>query len=521
MSEAGRPGVLSRWRAALRCSMTAQIGLSITLVATVLVAGSSLLVLQLSRKELGDLADVVLLAHLVNLRQELEAGDQPLPELADRWVQRSVQQLGSLQAALLDDQGRVLAVSEGFPLPLVPLPARPLAASLLPDQVTPEQVRILQQRQGALTHEWQAGDGRVFRFIVGRLVGAGSVSVGGLQVVLTLDAEPSRDLVRRSGAVIALALLLSLATAAALGVGIARRIAVAARQLGRAASSIGDRAQGERLDVQALPHELRDTGQAFNRMLDRLEAAFERQSQFSSDLAHDLRTPLNNLLGEAQVALSRPRAPDEYRSVLVSAVEDYERLQRLIENMLLLARADDSTAVLQREWLDLQVLGSRMRDYFDMVAEERGVNLVLEWRGEKVSQGQLWADRTMVARAIGNLLSNALRYAPAGSTVALVLVCERSGAVQIDVSNAGPAIAAIYQEKIFERLFRIDPARECSAQGAGLGLAIVRSIMTVHGGTATVLSGDGPLTVFTLRFPPPPPPQPHSAVAGLAAAPPA
>jgi two-component system, OmpR family, heavy metal sensor histidine kinase CusS len=517
MSAVGRPGVLARWRAALRCSMTAQIGLSITLVATVLVAGSSLLVLQLSRKELGDVADVVLLAHLVNLRHALEAGGQPLPVLAERWVQRSVQQLGSLQAALLDDQGRVLAVSAGFALPLDPLPALPLAASLLPDRVTPEQVRRLQQRQGTLARDWKVGDGRVFRYIVGRLAGAGAAPGGGLQVVLALDAAPARDLTRRSGAVIALALLLSLLTAAALGMGIARRIAVAARELGRTASSIGDRAQGERLDVQALPHELRDTGQAFNRMLDRLEAAFERQSQFASDLAHDLRTPLNNLLGEAQVALSRPRAPDEYRSVLVSAVEDYERLQRLIENMLLLARADDSSAVLQCEWLNLQDLGNRLRDYFDTLAEERGVHLVLEWRGERVSQGQLWADRTMVARAIGNLLSNALRYAPAGSTVALVLGSERSGAVQVEVSNSGPPIAAVYQQKIFERLFRIDPAREGSAQGAGLGLAIVRSIMTVHGGTATVRSGDGPLTVFTLRFPPPPPPAPRTVGAPVVA----
>jgi len=112
------------------------------------------------------------------------------------------------------------------------------------------------------------------------------------------------------------------------GVLIARRIVVVARRLGNAASRISAHALGERLQLCDTPSELIESAVAFNRMLDRLEASFKRLSQFSSDLAHDLRTPINNLLGEAQVALQRPRSAEEYRLVLESAVEDYERISR-------------------------------------------------------------------------------------------------------------------------------------------------------------------------------------------------
>jgi two-component system heavy metal sensor histidine kinase CusS len=257
---------------------------------------------------------------------------------------------------------------------------------------------------------------------------------------------------------------------------------VAARRLGTAAGRIDGRAQGERLDLAQLPIELRDAGEAFNRMLDRLEASYARLSEFSSDLAHDLRTPINNLLGEAQVALSRPRAAEEYRGVLESAVEDYERLSRLIENMLFLARAEDAQALVQHEWVVVQDLGTRVRDYFEALAEERQVRLVFTCHADAPATLRVWADRVMLARAVGNLLSNALRYAPAGSVVTLGVVVAADGAARLEVSNAGPAIPLQYQQKIFERLFRVDPAREGSAQGSGLGLAIVRSIMGLHGG---------------------------------------
>jgi two-component system heavy metal sensor histidine kinase CusS len=150
----------------------------------------------------------------------------------------------------------------------------------------------------------------------------------------------------------------------------------------------------------------------------------------------------------------------------------------------------------------------RLHDYFEPLAEERGVGIECGLRGSLDGPRRVWADKTLLLRALGNLISNALRYAPAGSTVSVLATPREDGACLIEVSNLGPAIAASEQQRIFERLFRIDPAREGSASGSGLGLAIVKSIMEMHGGRASVRSIEGEPTTFGLWFPPPPaPPQ--------------
>ena len=247
--------------------------------------------------------------------------------------------------------------------------------------------------------------------------------------------------------------------------------------------------------------EVQELAETFNRMLDRLEAAFKRLSEFSSDLAHDLRTPINNLLGEAQVALSRPRTAEEYRAVLESAVEDYERISRLIENMLFIARADDPQAAINRRWIDLRPLLERGRGYFEILAEERGVALEIAMHGVGPVWQQVWADETMFMRALGNLVSNAVRYAPSGSAVLVETRVLVGGGCTLEVSNDGPPIPLEHQERIFERCYRVDESRADSASSSGLGLAIVKSIMDLHAGTASVISGPGRRTMFRLWFP--------------------
>ena len=181
--------------------------------------------------------------------------------------------------------------------------------------------------------------------------------------------------------------------------------------LAAAANRISARPMSERLSVARMPTELVDSTLAFNRMLDCLEAAFKRLSDFSSDLAHDLRTPINHLLGEAQVALSKPRSADEYRAVLESAVEDHERISRLIENLLFLACADDPHAATNRRWVDLQPVLERGRGYFELLAEERGVLLLIDMQGAELAWQQVWADESLFIRTLGNLVSNARRCA--------------------------------------------------------------------------------------------------------------
>src|SRR5439155_793168 len=176
------------------------------------------------------------------------------------------------------------------------------------------------------------------------------------------------------------------------------------------AGRISAHALNERLSLDDTPEEFLESTLAFNHMLDRLQDSFKRLSEFSSDLAHDLRTPINNLLGEAQVALSRPREAAEYRAVLESAVEEYERLSRMIENMLFLARADNAQARAAPQWIDLREALGKILSYYELLAEERNIRLALEVRAQKGGKPRAWADELMLNRAVGNLLSNALRH---------------------------------------------------------------------------------------------------------------
>ena len=226
-----------------------------------------------------------------------------------------------------------------------------------------------------------------------------------------------------------------------IGVGIARRIVISARRLGTAASRIGAQALDERLPLEETPVELVESTLAFNRMLDRLQSAFDRLSAFSSDLAHDLRTPVGNLLGEAQVVLSRPRSADEYRAVIESAVEEYERLSRMIGNMLFLAQVDNELAAMSIERIELEPALDRVIGYFELLAEERGLRLQKTLRGPAEAARRVWADETMLVRAVSNLVSNALRHARGGTCIDLVATIEADGGCTIEVANGGPAIA--------------------------------------------------------------------------------
>jgi two-component system heavy metal sensor histidine kinase CusS len=488
----------------LRGSMTGQIALAITVVSLVLVAASSALLVRLTTESLREGGDMIMLANLVFLDEDLQESQGDLEHTARELVNRIEWTLGSLHVALLDEGRNVIAASDGFELGLQALPRATLAMDELPARITHQKVRWLQQRYGPLAENRSGPDGRMYRVLLARLSVPAKVAGTPHTTVLAalaLELQQTREVVARGWKIFAVALLASALMALVLGTTIARRIVAVAQRLGTAATRISAHALHERLPLNNTPRELLDSGIAFNHMLDRLESSFKRLSEFSSDLAHDLRTPVNNLLGEAQVALSRPRSAAEYRAVLESAVEDYERISRLIENMLFLARADDARASLQREWIELGLDTDRLHDYFEPLAEERGVNIVCNGCAQK---RRVWADRVLLRRAIANLVANALRHAAPGSTVSIDATVQADGACMLEVSNEGPAIAPEHQARIFDRLYRIDPSRGDSAAGAGLGLAIVKSIMDLHGGRASVSSAHGQRTVFGLWFPGPP-----------------
>lgn len=249
-----------------------------------------------------------------------------------------------------------------------------------------------------------------------------------------------------------------------------------------------------RLDVASTPQELHDMVEAFNAMLDRLDSSFQRLSQFSADLAHDLRTPINNLMVQTQVALVQARSVEDYQILLISNVEEYERLARMVESMLFLARAEHTHVVVQRAPVSMAEELQRIADYFEGLAEEAGVRIAVH------AQGKVFADAILLRRALGNLVANAIRYTPPGEVISLHGEVRTDGAT-IRIVNPGPGIATEHIPYLFDRFYRADAARSNTASSAGLGLAIVQSIMVLHGGKVAVRSEQDGLTVFSLIFP--------------------
>lgn len=254
----------------------------------------------------------------------------------------------------------------------------------------------------------------------------------------------------------------------------------------------------QRLAVDAVPPELAELATSLNEMLARLEDAFRRLSDFSSDIAHELRTPVSNLMTETHVALSRPRDAAGYRATLESNAEEYERLARMISDMLLLAKAEYGQ---MNDWIvqhgEAVRLAQEVRDLFEFyeaLAEEKNVHLELS------GTCCVWGDRLMLRRAISNLLSNALRYTPPAGTVHVRLT-ELDSMCSLTVENPGPAIPPQHLVRLFERFYRADASRQqATGEGTGLGLAITQAIVRAHQGEI-VASSEAGNTCFSIQLP--------------------
>jgi two-component system heavy metal sensor histidine kinase CusS len=253
----------------------------------------------------------------------------------------------------------------------------------------------------------------------------------------------------------------------------------------------------ERILPEGYPFELASLANTFNQMLDGLEESFERISRFSADIAHDLRTPVNNIRGEAEVALARTRSAEEYHDVLESCLEEAVRLSDLIGDLLFLARAESPLIHLRRERVDVGELLRGVRDYYEASAADGGVSLTTTLTEQPVIAE---LDRTLLQRAVGNLISNALAHTPTGGAVILGTNAD-SSAIHIQVSDTGIGIPAEALPRVFDRFFRVDPSRSQGLGGTGLGLAIVQSIALVHGGKAEISSQPGQGTRVTLHLP--------------------
>ncbi len=227
-----------------------------------------------------------------------------------------------------------------------------------------------------------------------------------------------------------------------------------------------------------------------------VEASFARLSRFSADLAHELRTPVNNLHGEIEVTLEHPRTAAEYRATLESALEEAARLGKLVDGLLFLARAENAQIPLAAEATDLRAELERIGEFYGAAAEQRGIRLDTELAAGLHAR----VDRALFQRAIGNLIENALLHTPSGGTIRLSASRERER-IRVQVSDTGPGLGPERLAHLFDLESR-GPVPENGARptgGLGLGLSIVRGIVRLHGGDMEVASPPGQGVIVTLR----------------------
>lgn len=248
----------------------------------------------------------------------------------------------------------------------------------------------------------------------------------------------------------------------------------------------------ERIEPTRWPRELQPVAASFDDMLGRLEDSFTRLSQFSADLAHELRTPIGNMLGEAQVALTRDRSSEEYRAVIESTAAECDRLSGIINNLLFLARAESAEHQIARSAFNARAAVEKIAGFYQTLAEDRHITVSVD------GDGQMFADPILFNRAVGNLIDNALRFTPDKGRIEIA-IRKVDDKVEVSVSDNGSGIAPEHLPRVFDRFYRADPSR--SAAGTGLGLSLVKSIVDLHGGSATIQSKVGHGTTVTLTFP--------------------
>ncbi len=238
----------------------------------------------------------------------------------------------------------------------------------------------------------------------------------------------------------------------------------------------------ERVNPDQWPRELTVLAKSFDDMLDRLQDSFSRLSHYSADLAHELRTPINNLIGEAEVMLAKPRTPLQYQQNIESSLEEFTRLGHMIDSLLFLAKAESTDIKVEPVLLDAAAQARAVADYFDELFQENNISLTI--RGNAA----LHADPLLFRRALSNVLSNALRYTTDGGSVDISIEQDAQNNAVFTVSDTGIGIHPDDIPNIFNRFFRAESARTLDATGSGLGLAIVKSIMDLHGGTIDIQS---------------------------------
>jgi two-component system, OmpR family, heavy metal sensor histidine kinase CusS len=340
--------------------------------------------------------------------------------------------------------------------------------------------------------EWGPKDyrssGRLFSLV------SAEEKIDGQRYIIQVAQDRSEDesFTLQFGFLVAGVLLAGIIASVLIAVTVAKRGLQPLAAMTQSLQRVGPHRLHERVPPTEWPRELQPVAVAFDDMLDRLESSFTRLSQFSADLAHELRTPLANIRGEAEVALTRPRSPNEYQAVIESSVAECARLSGIIDNLLFLARAEAAESQVHRSTFDGGAAIEKIATYNETIAAERHLDIRCE------GQGQVFADPVLFGRAVSNLVDNAVRFTAEGGRITISLTTNAEGA-EIVVTDNGCGIAPEHIPRVFDRFYRVDSSR--STEGTGLGLALVKSIADLHGGSVAIVSDLNRGTSITLKFP--------------------
>jgi two-component system heavy metal sensor histidine kinase CusS len=454
-----------------RLSLTARLTAFYALVSATVLVGLAILVAFATSRHFVDL-DRGYLQDKIGLVQKI-VGESPSPDLLSS---RLDELLDSHHGLFIDlRQGdRVVYGTQGmvFPSGLAPIGATPTDWTL--DDQTLRGLRARIDPPATPSNE----------------PGAGGAP---MQLLIALDTGHHLHFMRALSQTLVLYSLGAILVSGLLGWWAARRGLAPLRIMKERAMTVTAQKLDQRMPVEAVPVEFADLAESLNTMLGRLQADFARLQEFSSDLAHELRTPINNLLTQTQVSLAQKRDADAYRDILASNAEEFQRLARMVSDMLFLAKTEHGLELPNTEAISLDQEALDLFDFYDAVADEKRIRLKL------MGEAQVMGDRLMVRRAIGNLLSNALRHSPAEAEV-MVALEERPGEATLCITNSGMTIAPEVLPRLFDRFFRVDKSRSHpESDGTGLGLSITQAIMRAHGGSVSVTSAQGK-TTFCLTF---------------------
>lgn len=344
--------------------------------------------------------------------------------------------------------------------------------------------------------DWRSDEGDVFRLMSAR------VAVGsGYTVQVAMNRTKEVEVIAAYRRTLWFIVSAALAIAVVVGYLIARRGLTPVSRLASIVAELSAAHLHRRVGDDAWPRELKPLAANFDQLLARLEESFARISRFSADIAHELRTPLHILRGEAEMALIKGRLNEDYRACIESAAEEYERLTRMVDALLFLARTEHPDARLDKKPLALDQEIAAVCAFHQAMADEQEITLITG------GAGIVLADSGLLRRALGNLIANALRHTPRGGRVVVEAGETEDHGVEIVVSDTGDGIAPEDLPHVFDRFYRADSARLRQGSGTGLGLAIVQSIMQLHRGSVSIKSEPREGTRVALKFPATPSPE--------------